>query len=656
MNGQAITFRNQSIEIGRKQAALLVYLALDTQGKISRDRIIGMLWSELSAERARRNLRQLWKKLRDLLHSRGYDGLEGSNSRYLSIDLDKVDIDINQVLQPQAIMNPPVFLLEQHRIHETFLIDFEGIDNEYDNWILLQRHALLERLTHQLENALDQCSEKESRQVATALHNLDPSNEIAARRLMRLHAHQSNISGALKVYKELTTLLDNEYGMDPTNETELLAVEIKQIDASGFLDKTAEGRSQDTSSNTESPMLVIDEFNTELVPDNQIYIAQGFRHDLMASLARLRDWRVIEKTPSIVSIKKLKNQVSRHELRAQVYIDNADLQLVFTVVEASSFTVIWSDKYVLRMESWLSTQTAIIRRLAVALNVNLSADRLNAIWRNRELPAALHDRWLLGQSYIYRWTPESSAKASEIFQTINTEAPDFAPAFSGRVQIENSRHLVFPGLRRKALDDQSTLRLARRAVQIDPLDSKAHLCMAWSLCLSGRFEEALRYFDSANEINENDPWTIISTAQGYAFCDEIDRATVLVETANELNLSLNQLHSAYHVGTKYLCGDYKGAIESAEIAGDIISNIRAWKTAALWHMGHKDDARAEGQEFLALHREYWYGKNKIPADEEISDWILHCFPFRSVKNWEHFRDGLKCAGVAVPNFVQPPHG
>ncbi len=655
LDGVAVSFRGQLIELGRKQIALLAYLALSAQGKVSRDRVVGLLWSEHSADKARRNLRQLWKTLRDSLRNKGFQGLERSNTINLWLDLEKIFVDVKEVLEPHAAMNPPGLLLEQSRIYESLLADLEGIDSEYDNWILLQRHTMQDRLTHQLENALKQCTEDQSRSIATALYKLDQSNEIAARTLMRLHANHSNVSGALRVYKELSTLLDQEYGMDPTTETEELAVEIKQMDSKGDQILVNQGQSETASQHTAFPELIIDSFNTELVPENQRYVVEGFRHDLMASLARFRDWRVIEKLRQKNDDGSGVWQGRRYELRAQIFFHDAVLQLVFTLLDDVNATIVWSDKYVLRMESWLSTQTAIIRKLAVSLNVNLSANRLNAIWQNRDLPAALHDRWLVGQSCIFQWTPDSNARASEIFRTINADAPNFSPAFSGRAQLENTRHLVFPGLRRKALNDQTALRLARRAVQIDPLDSRAHLSMGWSYSLSGRFEEALRYFDSANEINENDPWAIISTAQGYAFCDETDTAKMLVDTANEFNLPLSQLQSGFHVGTKFLCGDYQGAVESAEIAGDIISNVLGWKTSALWHLGRKDEARAEGQRFLKLHKKRWYGTNKTPTDDEIGDWILHCFPIRSVEKWLLFRTGLENAGVSVPHQTRPPH-
>lgn len=651
--GLSAWYLGNRLRLGKKQGALLAYLALSHDGKVNRERVGSLLWSDHPVSKAKRNLRQVLKNLRDQLLSVGFDGLETPDPYQLCLPRNRFRLDVAEAYASVTSFEPLEFLLEQKNIHEMLLLGYEGVDPEYDNWILLQRHAVRDRLSLQLENALSESGGNQIKNLATALHNLDPSNEVAVRALMRQHAMENNFAGALRTYKELSILLDDEYGMDPTAETENLAVEIKlsESEPDDILDFTG---TVVESFNEIAPELIVEKFNTDLIPEDQVYVANGFRHDLIASLARFRDWRVVEQSFQLDAENEEIQEFRKYVVRAQTYMDASLLHLVFTLMDTSNGSIIWSQKYVLQMESWLVTQTQIVRKLAVSLNVNISADRLKSIWRHRELPAALHDRWLLGQSHLLQWTPENSSTAEKIFRAILTEAPDFAPAYSSLVQIENSRHLVFPGLRRKCIDDQSTVALARKAVQIDPLDSKTHLSMAWSLCLGGRFEEALRYFDSATELNENDPWTIVSTAQGYAFCAEYERAQSLVAVASELGLSINQLHCAYQVGTKFLYGDYQGAVDSAESAGDVISNVRAWKTAALSHLELFDRAIDEGQKFLEINRSNWHGIAASPDDEEIVEWLLHCFPIRSVEHWNLLRVGLEKAKLPVPASVRAP--
>lgn len=653
--GFSAYYRGRPLSVGKKQAALLSYLALSQNGIANRDRIVGLLWSGHSGSRARGNLRQVLKNLRDLLSAAGFRGLEVPDSKQLLLHPDTIEVDAILAVSAISSFRPPAFLLEQKGIHETLMQDFEGMDSEFDNWIYLQRHTFRDRLTLQLENALAVPTGNHTRNLAHALYNLDPSNEVAVRALMRVYATENNFPGALRVYADLVDLLDSDYGMGPTAETENLAVEIKMAETTP-VDVPEQREFQEPLAISDSPpSLLVEAFNTDLVPADKVYIVVGFRHDLLASLARFRDWRIVEQSLQLFAEQSGGLSGKQYVLRAHTYMDESELQLVFTAIDAGSGGVIWSQSYQLRMESWLTTQKQIVRKLAIALNINISADRLNNISRHRQLPAALHDRWLLGQSRLFQWDPVASAAAEKIFRSILSEAGGYAPAYSSLVQLENIRHLVFPGVRRKQADDDSTIELARQAVQIDPIDSKTHLCLAWSLCMSGRFDEALGYFESAVALNENDPWTIVSTAQGYAFCAQYDRARMLISEADELGLSTNKVYCAYQVGTKFLYGDYQGAVLAAEKAGDMIFNIRAWKSAALVHLGQPETAQLECRKFLALIRSNWYGAQTEPADEDIAEWLLHCFPIRGRPAWGALRDGLVEALLPVPVTVFAPH-
>ncbi len=65
------------------------------------------------------------------------------------------------------------------------------------------------------------------KRIATAIVNLDPTHEDACRYLMRAHAEEGDVAGALRIYKALWDLLDRDYGMEPSPATEELVANIK---------------------------------------------------------------------------------------------------------------------------------------------------------------------------------------------------------------------------------------------------------------------------------------------------------------------------------------------------------------------------------------------------------------------------------------------
>src|SRR6202035_4078718 len=64
-------------------------------------------------------------------------------------------------------------------------------------------------------------------EIATAIVNLDPTHEEACCHLMREHAEQGDVAGALRIYKALWDLLERDYGMEPALATEELVAKVK---------------------------------------------------------------------------------------------------------------------------------------------------------------------------------------------------------------------------------------------------------------------------------------------------------------------------------------------------------------------------------------------------------------------------------------------
>src|SRR5262249_28361610 len=148
----------------------------------------------------------------------------------------------------------------------------------------------------------------------------------------------------------------------------------------------------------------------------------------------------------------------------------------------------------------------------------------------------------------------------------------------------------FPGTFRSRDKERQTLELAKTAVQLDPMDSRAHLCLAWSQIMAKRYDMADAPIRLACELNENDPWTLTSAAHVLAFCAEFPRARELTNQALDLSPMPTPIHWAYHATNRFLWSDYKGCLEAAIPAGDILSGLPAWIAAAFSHLGQKDEA------------------------------------------------------------------
>jgi DNA-binding SARP family transcriptional activator len=126
----------------RKSRAALAYLALSESLEETRERLVGVLWSESEEEKARASLRQTLRDLRQVFADAGFAGLQ---TEKLSVELDKscVQLDLWDVLrdaEENRCVHP--LLLNNARIAETLLVGFDDLDPSFRVWLLAKRQTL----------------------------------------------------------------------------------------------------------------------------------------------------------------------------------------------------------------------------------------------------------------------------------------------------------------------------------------------------------------------------------------------------------------------------------------------------------------------------------------------------------------------------------
>ncbi|MGH8432130.1 MAG: bacterial transcriptional activator domain-containing protein, partial [Solimonas sp.] len=122
---------------------------------------------------------------------------------------------------------------EVARLPDSLLADFEDVDPAFRIWLLAKRQALHDRLLHGLEAAMRAAPEDSPAQeeIAQAIMSIDATHEEACRSLIRLRARRGDFGGALRLYKSLWDLLDQEFDVEPSVETQQLIVDVRNADA-----------------------------------------------------------------------------------------------------------------------------------------------------------------------------------------------------------------------------------------------------------------------------------------------------------------------------------------------------------------------------------------------------------------------------------------
>lgn len=200
-----------------KAKLLLVYLA-DSARSVPRSEAAGLLWSDLSEERARANLRLVLTKIRQVLP----DVIEADRRSLRLVSPLSYDVDLVEGGDLDATL---------HHYRGDFLV---GIDPDgaelFDDWVRARRHALrataVRTMSAAAEAAVVGGEWSRAIEYAARVVEVEPWNEVAHRHLMRSLAHSGGTSAALAQYAHCERVLADELGLRPDPETSALAARI----------------------------------------------------------------------------------------------------------------------------------------------------------------------------------------------------------------------------------------------------------------------------------------------------------------------------------------------------------------------------------------------------------------------------------------------
>jgi DNA-binding SARP family transcriptional activator/TolB-like protein len=635
----------------RKAKALMAYLALSDSAQDTRERLVGLLWSESDEEHARASLRQAVHDIKLALDNAGFAGFR-VDKQTLSLVRERIACDVDEVLAAAAQGAVHSRLLDTQRITDTLLSGLDNVDPAFQVWLLAKRQLLHDRLTLALERLLP--AEGESREAtaaALALLNLDPTHEVACRHLIRARAARGDIGGALKIYKSLWDLLDADYDIEPSRETQALIVGIKQMPGLNehpqvsTITPASHGAPRETSA-PKRLFISVCTFDASGVPEDKRHMVNGFRHEFVACLTRFREWSVRTLPPIWEPEPRTWSSPPEYIVEGSTYELNGTVRLVVTLRDAATSVCIWSERYSITLAAWFETQERIVRQIAMSLNIHVSAERLRRLATGNEVTLEIHDRWLRGQALLLQMASKDWPAAAALVENLLADAPDFSPALSGLVQYRNIAHIALPGQFRDTARHLETLRIAQRAVQLDPLDSRAQLSLAWTYQLLGRVDESTLHAGLAVDLNDNDPWTLMASGQIFAYCGAYERATTLAAASLGMTPMPKPPQVAYSGAIKFLCSDYAGCIDASGQELGMSPAFMIWGCAAKAHVGRVSEAKAEFERALERIAADWHGQ-QAPTRASMAHWLLHAFPIAIRDDWERLAAGLGAAGAPV---------
>src|SRR5271168_3628805 len=207
---------------GRKTRGLLACLCLERGERVSRSRLVGLLWDRSADAQARMSLRQSLSELNGIVN-RHVSGLVEIGRDSVRIDVRKCWIDALAILDASADATADSSNLVQP-YSESLLEDLDRITPAFDQWLAGERTRFEDRVRKILEAELDRLTEQNAKPevraaAARRLINFEPTHEGAVRSLMKAFAQMGDRAQAIREFERCRQALLTVLDLPPSRET-----------------------------------------------------------------------------------------------------------------------------------------------------------------------------------------------------------------------------------------------------------------------------------------------------------------------------------------------------------------------------------------------------------------------------------------------------
>jgi TolB-like protein/Tfp pilus assembly protein PilF len=650
----------EAIELhGRKNQALLAYLAVAPGEPRSRDKLIALLWSDRGEQQARASLRQALVELR-----RALDGLEPAplvaDRDAISLDADAIEVDVATFERAIAEGTPDAVGRAVELYRGDLLDGFATIDPAFEEWLRDERTRLNERAREAFSGLLDhQVSIGETEAaIATArrLLALDPLQEPVHRALMRLYAGKGDRALAIRQYQACGDVLKEELGLDPDAETEQLAADIRSgAVAAGEADEPATAGEPSTVEALplpDRPSVAVLPFVNMSGDSEQAYFAEGITENIITGLTRFRELFVIAWHTSLVArdgaadVQQIGHRLGvAHIVEGSVRKAGNRVRVTAQLIDAASGHRVWAEHYDRDLDELFAVQDEIGNIIIATL-----AGRIDEAGRQRatQMPVkdmVSYDYVLRGRQCLNRGTKDGILEARRYFERALELDAQFATACASlAVSYIYEYESDWAEARPEARDHG--YEFAQRAVALDHANSAAWHALAWVQLTRKQHELARIAIERAIALNPNDYHNLCTKGWCLALSGDLAESIACLNQAMRLN-PFAPVDCILAMGiAEYRARHYEAAIEQfGRITGSELRK-NACLAACYGQLGRDGEARAAVAEALELAR------TELPTRpgaevESMRRYLAANFHFQDPAGFEHLVDGLHRAGLPI---------
>ncbi|WP_428650953.1 FlgO family outer membrane protein [Roseibium sp.] len=522
---------------GRKDRALVAYLAQHRGNPVDRDRLVGLIWPDASESSGRASLRQSLSTIRKALPEDAEAAII-ANRESVCFDEALVTTDVRKL---EDARGDPSRLDDLHLDLDGAVLGGLGrISADFDTWAASEASRLGVMATDVLSVAAEHAeSEKRYADAVFYLSQalvIDPLAEDIVRRLMRLQAAAGRSEAALRQFRALEVLMETELGVRPDAQTQEVA---RSIRAARNRVPESDGKAPQNA----RPIVPGSVLVTRFVERSEVedYFAVSFTESVILALSRFRE------TP-VMDLKTVKAAGGLHDENATDMARGAGAEFVLSgtvqrsgdrlrvnarLTDTASGQTVWAEKFDTVSADLLDVEDELSARVATAIAGRIENETIRRARGKVPTDLAVIDWVMRGRYHLNLYTRSGEEEAKICFEEALKLDPECVPALAGLAvshlhDFESASDLSDEKL-------ELARELAQRAIDIDETNAHARYAMASAMCYLGGHELALQHCNRALETNPNDYHNICTRGWILTFSGDIEEGIACNSRAISLN-------------------------------------------------------------------------------------------------------------------------
>jgi TolB-like protein/DNA-binding SARP family transcriptional activator len=594
---------------GRKTRGLLACLCLAQGERISRSRLIGLLWDRSAEAQARMSLRQSLSELNSVVN-RHVPGLVEISRDSVRIDVRKCWVDALAIVDASLDATTGTSNLVQP-FSERLLEDLDGITPSFDQWLAAERTRFEDRVRRILEADLDRLTEQNAEPevraaAARRLLNFERTHEGAVRSLMKAFAQLGDRAQAIREFERCRQVLLTVLDLPPSKETIAVYESIRTESPEAVSPAIFEGRvgvepsaAAGTGSmvlsavpwevkkeshppsapgydpghqSSRAPSIAVLPFRNLTGDPAHHFVAEGLVEDLIEALSRVPNFFVISRLSTLAFRNQDRHPREigevlgvRYVLSGSMRVFEDRLRLTIELTDTQLGAALWFAKLDERFADLFEVQDRLSDMIVQKVAPSLHAAEMNRIRVKRPDSLEAYDLFLRAQENMHNSSRAVFETSEALFDAAIAKDPHYAAALAWRAYWHVLR--VGQGWSPDAANDAAQAdHFARSAIDcngMEPMAFAVHGHVASYLYKD--FDLAFRRFETALRINANAAPAWLWSAAAQVWIGNGSRAIEEINKAMALS-PYDPLMYAYSniAGMAYLIdGQYERAIECA---------------------------------------------------------------------------------------------